>query len=404
MTEPAAVATLPPTLQPTLEGRARACVQGWVLGLVVLGAVGCRREARGSGPLPTTAVSATAPSAVPSAATSATPEATALLQKAAALQAGAPLGPPRPGPTGALVQSFVKGCVGPDGSGRPGTEGLGLYTSCDPPKNLAGVLARLSVEVPKVSWGSDLAAGVAFLPTGTRVFHRPHEPRVAASIGKWFWAAAALHRTRVEDVEPAAVPAFAISDNAKGRVLIDLAGGADAVNHFTEKVLGIPAADLSLCRYQGDVVRKATACHRAAGIDNFFTPAGALAFLEAVWRGVPLGGAGREALLRWSRLAPDFGFSIGHQLPADVQAAMHHKRAELPTNCCDLPPEYNWTAEIAIVPTARGPYAVALSLAHSETYANQIGAIEWASCVLYHAVVEDVADPFAAGCKSPKSP
>jgi len=370
--------------------------------------LGCRKNARpapleGNGPT----IAASASSAAPAA--SGFPVSPAFAEVALAARAGAPIEAAHPSPyaqasgsgaPSATIQRFEKGCIGPDGSGS-----LAFFTTCEPPKKLAAVLAHLATQVPKLSFGSDLAAGVTFLPTGERAIHRPHEPRVAASIGKWFWAAAALHKqgpTQVAAVEAAAVPAFAISDNAKGRVLIDLAGGADEVNRFTEQVLAIPAADLSLCRYQGDIVRKAERCHRAAGIDNFFTPAGALTFLEKVWRGEPMKGEQRAALLRWSKLAPDFGFSIGHQLPPAAQLGMHHKRAELPTNCCELPPEYNWTAEIAIIPTPRGPYAVALSLAHSETYANQIGAIEWASCVLYHAVAEDVVDPFAAGCKTPQ--
>ncbi len=311
-------------------------------------------------------------------------------------EAGAPLEDAHLDEAGMLVQRFEKGCVGPDGSGA-----WVLRATCDPPKGVGAALARLAIEVPRVSWNSDLAAGVTFLPTGERYLHRPHEPRVAASIGKWFWAAAALHKHDVATVEPNAVPAFAISDNARGRMLIDQAGGADAVNAFTELQMGIPAADLNLCKYQGDVLRKANKCYRGAVIENFFTTLGALMFLEQVWRGVPFKGDKRAALLRWSKLQPDFGFSIGHQLPKEADQGMHHKRAELPTGCCDLPPEYNWTAEIAIIPTPRGPYAVALSLAHSDTYANQIGAIEWASCVLYHAVAEDVPDPFAAGCKPP---
>ena len=363
----------------------------------------CRKNAR-TAPLEGGSASSASSSASVSVAASGFLVSPPFAEVALATQAGAPLEAahpsPYPGAGGATIQRFAKGCIGPDGSG-----GLALFTTCEPPKKLGAVLAHLATLVPKLSYGSDLAAGVTFLPTSERSLHRPHEPRVAASIGKWFWAAAALHKqgpSNVSIVEAAAVPAFAISDNAKGRVLIDLAGGADAVNRFTEQVLAIPAADLSLCRYQGDVVRAAAVCYREANIGNFFTPMGALLFLEKIWRGEPMKGEQRAALLRWSKLAPDFGFSIGHQLPEAAQLGMHHKRAELPTNCCDLPPEYNWTAEIAIIPTPRGPYAVALSLAHSETYGNQIGAIEWASCVLYHAVAEDVVDPFAAGCKTPQ--
>jgi hypothetical protein len=55
--------------------------------------------------------------------------------------------------------------------------------------------------------------------------------------------------------------------------------------------------------------------------------------------------------------------------------------------------------DIAIVHTPRGPYAIALMFAHAPDYwGAQQHALEWASCVVYHALSKDVPDPFSAGC------
>ncbi len=274
------------------------------------------------------------------------------------------------------------------------------------PAGLQAVIDGIAKRVPKLSWGSDAAIGVTWLPTGERFVHRPDEPRVSASTGKWFWAAAALERSPLPMVEVKAVPAFALSDNEAGRSLIELAGGADAVNVYTEQVLGIAPSALSLCVYNGGANPiRAERCHRVAqekwGMDAFFTVDGALAFLGKVWRGdAPFDAVKRQKLLEWSLLAPpDIFLSIKKQLPKD--RVVHHKRAEIPARCCGKDERWNWTSEIAIVEAPRGPYAVVISLAHAETYPNQVDATEWAACVIDHAVA-GAAEP-TAGCTLPGS-
>lgn len=308
---------------------------------------------------------------------------------------GKPIAAMAKGPLGSS-QRFEKGCIGPDGSGV-----YEAFESCDPAPDLAPLLPKLAERVTKYSWGTQTAVTVEWLPTGQRFSHRGTVPQVAASAAKFFWAAAALNRVAVEKAEPFAVPAFALSDNDKGKVLVDLAGGADAVNAFTEETLGIPSTLVGTCTMRDEAHRVKT-CRGDLGGNNWFATDGAVMFLEKVWRGEPLHGEKRKKLLEWAMLMPGWGFSIGHQLPQAAQDSMHHKRAELPTGCCSYPDDFNWTSELAIIRTPRGPYAIAISLSHSASYPNQLQCIEWASCVLYHALAKDAPDPFEApGCIHP---
>ncbi len=254
--------------------------------------------------------------------------------------------------------------------------------------DLGPTLEKIAARVPKLSWNSDLSIGVTWLPTSRRWALRGDEPRVMASIGKFAWTAAALARAPIADVEPLATAAFAFSDNEGGASLIDLGGGLDAINTFTAKTLSIPATAMSVCAYRGGAFPRTTeTCHRVEGMDAFFTVHGALTLLEAIWRGAaPLDGERRQKLLEWSQLEPPLGFTMRRHLPKDV--LVHHKRAEIPAGCCGRPPQWNWTAEIGIVQSPRGPYAFAISMSRAESYANQTETVEWASCVVYRAVVE----------------
>lgn len=386
-----------------------------LVALLALSLTGACRDAEGTSvagaatltasPAPSASDAPSAPfaaSSTPSSAPSVEAEADALVVRppllsryealGGAAKLGAPIGPAKPGPLGP-TQAFERGCLGPDGSG-----GFEAFTRCDPPQDLTPTLARLGREVATRSPGSDLAIAVSWLPTGAHYAFRGDERRVSASCAKWFWAAAALHRSSIAAVEPAAVLAFGQSDNVRGRMLIDLAGGADAVNDYAALTLGVPRSALGLCRYTADQTRVATNCDGSAKLNSFFAPEGAVRFLEGVYRGDGLGADKRDALLRWAKLMPNGGFSIGHRLPREVEASMHHKRGELPTGCCGQGPGESWTAELAIIHTARGPYAIAISLSRAHVYARQLATIEWASCVVYHALMEDSGDPFGKVC------
>ncbi|MBI2389696.1 MAG: serine hydrolase [Deltaproteobacteria bacterium] len=296
---------------------------------------------------------------------------------------------------GGEVQTFEKGCLGPDGSGR-----YDVFTVCEDPPDLKPVLDAIQTRAATSSPGTDFGVAVEWLPTGTRWGARADVARTSASSAKWFWAMAALSKNAIATVEPPALPTFKDSNNSTAGTLIDLAGGPNAVNDFTTKTLGIPITEISLCRWSFDKTRVATNCSNLLGGDNFFTPNGAVKFLKASWQRKAIGDAKGDKLLEWAKLSPRSGYGgwVGTQLPVAVRPNVRHKAGWLPTGCCSAgyPPHYN---DIAIVPTPRGSYAVALSM-KGGTDSKIIKTMEWSSCVIWHALAKDVADPLGA-CTAP---
>jgi beta-lactamase class A len=300
----------------------------------------------------------------------------------------------RAGP-GGQVQQFEKGCIGPDGSG-----GLGTFSVCEQPPDMAPVLASIASRASTSTPGTDFGITVVWLPTGKRWGHRADVYRTSASSAKWFWAMAALAKNDIATVQTPALPTFKDSNNSTAGTLIDLAGGPNAVNDFTSKTLGIPITEISLCGWSFDKTRRATNCSNLAGGDNFFTPNGAATFLEKAWQRASIGRAKGDKLLEWATLSPRSGYGgwVGTQLPASARPAMHHKAGWLPTGCCSAgyPAHYN---DIAIAHTPRGSYAVVLSM-KSGTDSKMTKTMEWSSCVIWHALAKDVADPLTA-CTGP---
>ncbi len=297
---------------------------------------------------------------------------------------------------GDLVQTFEKGCLGPDGRG-----GYELYEACALPPDLAPTLEKLGAQFPTHAGGADLAVAVTWLPTKTRWSFQGTLPRTSASSVKWVWAAAALAKNSIAAVETPALPTFKDSNNSTAGQLIDLAGGPNAVNDFTV-ALGIPITQLSLCGWSFDKTRVATNCSKLAGGDNFFTAVGAVTFLEKVWGGAGLPADKATKLAEWATLSPRSGYGgwVGTQLPASVRPSLQHKAGWLPTGCCSsgYPAFYN---EIAIVRTGRGSYAFAASAKNAGATRDdtkETKALEWASCVVFHALAEPSGEPFSAGC------
>jgi len=313
---------------------------------------------------------------------------------------GHPMEDQHAGP-GGQVQNFEKGCIGPDGSG-----GYDGFTACEAPVDMTPVLASIGATIKASSPGTNTAMGVEWLPTGERFAFYGDERHVSASSVKFIWAMAALNKNPIATVETPALPTFKDSNNSTAGQLIDLAGGANAINDFTSKTLGIPITSLSLCHWNYDKTRNATNCSTAMGGDNFFTPNAALSFLEHAWKRDPIGVDKGAKLLEWAKLSPRSGYGgwVGTQLPSAAKAGMHQKGGWLPPGCCGSDATYNNMNEIAIIHTPRGPYAVAILLDHGTDYwGKQTKAMEWASCVIYHAMAKDSpgGDPFKAGCTAP---
>lgn len=295
---------------------------------------------------------------------------------------------------GGQVQNFEKGCIGPDGTG-----GFDTFTVCEEPDlgpTITAIASKASTSAP----GTDFGIAVVWLPTGKRWGSRADVPRNSASSAKWFWAMAALMKNDIATVQTPALPTFKDSNNSTAGALIDLAGGINAVNDFTSKTLGIPITQISLCSWSYDKTRTATNCSSAGGGGNFFTPNGAASFLEKMWQRAAIGKAKGDKLLEWAKLSPRTGYGgwVNTQLPTAVRAEVHHKAGWLPTGCCSAgyPAHYN---DIAIAHTPRGSYAVVLSM-KTGTDSKMTKTMEWSSCVIWHALAKDVADPLTA-CTGP---
>ena len=311
---------------------------------------------------------------------------------------GYPIEDEHAGP-GGQVQRFAKGCIAPDGTG--GDDG---FTTCDPPPDLTPILKKIGDDAKTFAPGTQDAIGVLWLPTGARFSYAGDERHVSASSMKFVWAMAALDKNAIATVDTPALPTFKDSNNSTAGQLIDLAGGAVAVNDFTSKRLGIPVTALSLCHWNFDTTRNGTNCSSAMGGDNFFTPNSVLDFLSHAWKRDVVTGAKGDKLLEYATLSPRTGYGgwLGTQLPAAAQKTMNHKAGWLPPGCCSSDATYNNMNDIAIVRTPKGAYAIALLFAHAPDYwGAQQKSLEWASCVVYHALAVDVADPFSAGCTHP---
>lgn len=306
---------------------------------------------------------------------------------------------------------------------------------------IAALAPTFTASIPGDSTPFDLTLGVEFLPTRQKWTHRGTVPHISGSSPKWIWAAAALAKNAPSALLKCATPTFTYSCNNTAGSLIDRGGGVAAVNDFTNRALGNSSDDMTLCNWSFDINRSVctfpctamccapTSCTCGQNIcnhaydnatcdacgGNYFTADGALRFLEHVWNrdlyaGDPMQAAKTRALLDWSQLSPRNYYSgwIGTQLPPAIQKTLHHKPGAIAPFFCGTaaqcqqagiadPAGFNWINEIAIIESPVGPYAVVTMMAHAQDWCQEIATTEWASCVIYHAMVRDVPDPFAAG-------
>jgi beta-lactamase class A len=233
------------------------------------------------------------------------------------------------------------------------------------------------------------------LATGTEAHYRGNAFYVSASSAKAVWVAAALYDTSIVDVMPYSVPVFRDSDNLAAGQVIDLLVSPDRVNTFMWNDVGLP--DSGFCAWGFGHPRDASNCPSVLGGDNFFTADDMLQFTTALWDRSLLGDARAQAELAWMLLSPRSGYGgwLGTQLPATARAAMHHKAGWLPPSEV---PGYSNSNEIGIIEIPGGhAYAVAILMDGGHDYdLKQLPMMEYASCVIYHAVAGDAPDPFAA--------
>ncbi len=286
------------------------------------------------------------------------------------------------------------------GAGGCAAGPLGTDDTCNLQSPALGpVVARLGGECGQFSPGTTCGITVRDLVTGETASVRGDSPFVSASSAKALWVAAALYDVGVAAVAPHADAIFRSSDNYESGAVLDLLASPDRVNSFMWNDLGL--ATSGYCAWGFGHPRNAANCPPSMGGDNFFTATDVVVFLTALWEGSLLGATTSRAELDWMKLSPRAGYGgwLGTQLPAAARATMHHKAGWLPPSAV---PGYSNANDVGIVePPGGHAYAVALLFAGGTSYdAKQLPTLEYASCVVYHAVLGDVADPFAS-CTHP---
>jgi beta-lactamase class A len=275
---------------------------------------------------------------------------------------------------------------------------VGVSDTCKVPagSSLQTVIASLGAKCGTESPGTTCGISVRDLTTGEAAHHRGNAFYVSASSAKAIWVAAALYDTSIAAVMPHAVPIFRDSDNSESGLVIDLLASPARVNTFMWQDIGIP--DSGFCSWNFDKQRNATNCPSTAGGDNFFTADDMAMFMTAMWDRSLLGDPKSSTELDWMTLSPRSGYGgwMGTLLPAAAQPKVHHKAGWLPP---DVVPGYSNSNEIGVVEVPGGhAYAVALLMNGAGDITaydtKQLPLLEKASCVVYHAIAKDVADPF----------
>jgi beta-lactamase class A len=264
--------------------------------------------------------------------------------------------------------------------------------------SLQTVVASLGAKCGIASPGTTCGISVRDLTTGESAHYRGNAFYVSASSAKAIWVAAALYDTSIAAVLPHADPIFRNSDNSESGLVIDLLSSPARVNTFMWQDIGVP--DSGFCSWSFDKPRNATNCPSTAGGDNFFTADDMAMFMTALWDRSLLGDPKSATELDWMTLSPRTGYGgwMGTQLPAAARPKIHHKAGWLPP---DVVPGYSNSNDIGVVEVPGGhAYAVALLMNGAGNITaydtKQLPLLEQASCVVYHAIAKDVADPLAA--------
>jgi beta-lactamase class A len=286
--------------------------------------------------------------------------------------------------------------VGRDCGGRGCVSNpVGVADTCQPAGGpLQDTINALGQQIGARSPGTTAGISVRDLATGEVADYRGEEAYISASAVKAIWVANALADTSVEQVEPLVYPVFAYSDNNVAGQVLDLLPSYDRVNTFMWGSIGM--GESSFCAWNIDRDRTAGNCQNLFDYNNYFTANDGVAFLTKVWDRSLLGDWKTAKLLEWMTFAPRSGYGgwLGTRLPPQAQATMHHKSGSLP------PPYTSRVShDFGIIEVPGGhPYAVAILMGEGYDYDGaQLPTLEYASCVVYHAIAKD-ADPFGAGC------
>jgi beta-lactamase class A len=297
------------------------------------------------------------------------------------------------------VDAGSRETAGDGGAPQPESDAQAPVDAAPPNPILQKTLDALGPKCGQLSQGTSCSLSVIDVTTGETASWRGTTTYISASSVKAVWVAVAMKDTSIEKVAPLVTPVFADSDNEVSGQVIDLLSSPDRINTFMWNEAGMKNSGYCSWGFGGKP-RKATNCKaNVAGGNNFFTSDDGALFMSAVWKKTLLGEAKSAKLLEWMKLSPrkDYGGWLGTQLPEAARASMAHKAGW-------LPPPYSSriTNEIGLVQVSpTHAYAVGIAMAGGSNYdGKQLPTVEYASCVIYHAVARDQADPFT-GCKTP---
>ena len=187
-----------------------------------------------------------------------------------------------------------------------------------------------------------------------------------ASSAKWMFLAAALQKQSIKQVDRYAPTVFRTSDNYYAGILIDLAGGINAVNSFS-KSIGIPADTWSTCNWNYRKRRLAKNCSRILGGRNLFSPKGIKIFLKSVYERTLFDDPQKnQYLFDIGKMAPDYGTGgwLTAELPDKVQSKVKHKAGWIPRNAGGK----NTLNSIGFVPVPGGIYGVGIVMEGGSNY------------------------------------
>lgn len=216
----------------------------------------------------------------------------------------------------------------------------------------------------------------------------------SASAAKAWWVDAAANAAGTAAVEPYVEDIFVYSSNEAAGEVITLAGGADAVNAYTQSI-GMTDTYLASWAAGGNHVASDTATQ---GDDNLTTTSDCVTFLQSLVQRSQQGDATATTVLEWMRLAPDgfaedttYGAALVNNLPFETARATSHKTGWLPPGSATS--VQNAMLAIGAVTTPDGDvYSIAISAQDGLDYLRQSVDIARVSRAVFDVAVVPPAE------------
>lgn len=243
----------------------------------------------------------------------------------------------------------------------------------------------------------DVTVGIAVVPfdTGRLAGWRENRLFISASTAKSWWVAAALAAGETDAVAEIADPIFEDSNDFLSGEAMDLAGGIDAVNEFTESA---GMADTGAMKWgRGSGQRFAVLHPGPLAGSNHVDPSDAADFFYRLGTNQVLPPDETELLAGWMRLSPRTtadgeaeASMMTHDLPRRVRNATEHKAGWLAPERWLVDPHL---LDTGVVRPRNGPaYALALMATGPISvgeYAGLIRELQDASCEIYRHLADD---------------